>query len=793
MGSKVLIVAICVLLTSTAAAAAAQRHDDSNDTTTTSSSMRVLLDGAKIGGVYDGHGALSAGASSRLLQDYPSVQRAQILDYLFKPNFGASLHMIKVEIGGDTQSTDGTEPSYMHSRGDNAGACERGYEAWLLQEARARNPKIKTYALSWGVPAWVGNGSYFSADNVAYQVGWVECIRSKTGIEIQYLGIWNERAWGTPSYVSMLRNALDEAGFENTMLILPDGISFDKDLNTLLSDLNTNETFRNNVAGVGLHYPCQFSHLPKGMVEELQSLDKLFWSSEDYSTVGDWAGAGCWGRLLNQNYVRMNQTSTIAWSLIWSVYPTTLPYYGNGLMYAYEPWSGHYTVNMPIWTSAHVTQAVEPGWEYLAVGSGSGLLTDDDDDDGDDDDDIIMSIGVRSHAANSNYNSNTARPLSPPLSSTGSYVTMRSPDGQDFSLIMESLQGACLRCPGNTPVSKSRNITFEIMPNGGSGLLPTHVPLRAWVTTSKNGGFRRDPSLDIHPPLSTFTVSLPPDAMITLTTRGTLSRAGEEEEVEEEKKRTVPAAADADAAVIPPSSPFPFPYTDTFDGYDTNDTLARYFADQGGSFSVFHQPEGEEGGGGGGGKGVNGGVLRQCVPLDPGPNAWVANPNPITMLGSANWTDYTVSINATLRLAEEDEGDSSGASNTFFEAGVRLGKITGWSPWQEPRGNFDGYFCRIYGNGTVSLFSRTKSLNISSSSRVSGPAGGVFNPRAWHRISVSAQGNNIRCALNGRVVATGIDGSCKSGMVTIGTGWHLAEFDDLEIVGTGPGGGGALR
>ena len=53
------------------------------------------------------------------------------------------------------QSTDGTEPSHMHSRGDLS--CERGYEFWLLQEARARNPSIKTYALSWALPHWVGN------------------------------------------------------------------------------------------------------------------------------------------------------------------------------------------------------------------------------------------------------------------------------------------------------------------------------------------------------------------------------------------------------------------------------------------------------------------------------------------------------------------------------------------------------------------------------------------------------------------------------------------------------------
>lgn len=75
------------------------------------------VDGSEAHLSYDGHGALSAGASSRLLIDYPEPQRGQVLDLLFKPNYGASMDMIKVEIGGDGQSTDGTEASHMHSRG----------------------------------------------------------------------------------------------------------------------------------------------------------------------------------------------------------------------------------------------------------------------------------------------------------------------------------------------------------------------------------------------------------------------------------------------------------------------------------------------------------------------------------------------------------------------------------------------------------------------------------------------------------------------------------------------------
>ena len=43
----------------------------------------------------------------------------------------------------------------MHYRDDLG--CNRGYEFWLLEQARARNPAIKTYALSWAVPYWIGN------------------------------------------------------------------------------------------------------------------------------------------------------------------------------------------------------------------------------------------------------------------------------------------------------------------------------------------------------------------------------------------------------------------------------------------------------------------------------------------------------------------------------------------------------------------------------------------------------------------------------------------------------------
>lgn len=66
-------------------------------------SSPIVLDGRTAHHQFDGIGGLSAGASSRLLYDYPEPQRGDILDLLFKPNTGAALSILKVEIGGDAQ------------------------------------------------------------------------------------------------------------------------------------------------------------------------------------------------------------------------------------------------------------------------------------------------------------------------------------------------------------------------------------------------------------------------------------------------------------------------------------------------------------------------------------------------------------------------------------------------------------------------------------------------------------------------------------------------------------------
>ena len=155
-----------------------------------------------------------------------------------------------------------------------------------------------SYALSWAVPEWVGNDSYYTNDNINYHVSWLKCARDEhpdVG-NIDYIGAWNERAWGNPDWIISFRHAMDMEGFQKTKIIIPDGSFDEKILQDI--DVDVSGKFANALegGGIGLHYPCNQPH-----PEVQQKYHLKYWSSEDFSTEADWEGAGCWGRILNQN------------------------------------------------------------------------------------------------------------------------------------------------------------------------------------------------------------------------------------------------------------------------------------------------------------------------------------------------------------------------------------------------------------------------------------------------------------------------------------------------------------
>ena len=103
----------------------------------------ITIDGTGPAKKFDGIGAVSGGGgTSVLLKDYPEKQRAQILDLLFKPNFGASISALYVEIGGDGNSTQGSELSHAHFKGD--ANFRRGYG--VVVDARGEGAQSRALA-----------------------------------------------------------------------------------------------------------------------------------------------------------------------------------------------------------------------------------------------------------------------------------------------------------------------------------------------------------------------------------------------------------------------------------------------------------------------------------------------------------------------------------------------------------------------------------------------------------------------------------------------------------------------
>jgi hypothetical protein len=333
----------------------------------------ITINGLDQGAAFQGIGAVSGGGgNSRLLIDYPKAQRQQVLDYLFKPGYGASLQILKLEMGGDTNTTDGAEPSVEHSSGSID--CSAGYEFWLARQARKLNPAIKLYGLQWGAPDWVSGGSqtiWTSAD-VNYVIDWLDCAKAQ-GLTINYVGGWNEHGDGTgeggPAWFEELRTALDANGYGNVQIVTADSVINLKGQD-VANDLAADPAFNASVGVLGYHDSCQYPTtglrclVPAAATE----LGKPIWESE-IGHMDSQTGAAAMARSINMAYIEAGVTGMLEWPLMDSM-PPYLPDEDRGLVWADRPWGGAYKVNLMTWAIAQTTQFTSPGWHYVAGGDG---------------------------------------------------------------------------------------------------------------------------------------------------------------------------------------------------------------------------------------------------------------------------------------------------------------------------------------------------------------------------------------------------------------------------------------
>lgn len=333
----------------------------------------IRIDGRSGGRIFEGIGAVSAGASSRLLIDYPEPYRSHILDYLFKPAFGAGFVYLKTEIGGDGNTTCGSEPSFARTKEEMKNPnFNRGYEYWLMRMAADRNPNIELDALEWSMPGWFKQ--IWGQDNADYISTFIDGAKH-WGLNMKYIGgCWNERTYDRNWIVDTLRPTLNKRGYGHIRIGAPEGAGRAW---AICDELIKDSVFRNTITSVSYHYPDSYMWRPGTDLAGKTAFETELplWSGEDFSLPGaPWKNTTYLAKNILRCYIRQQITKVNLWCPIASM-PDNSCFSNVGIMKGVSPWSGYYEVWPTIWAVAHFNQFAKPGWQYL--NSGCGLLAND--------------------------------------------------------------------------------------------------------------------------------------------------------------------------------------------------------------------------------------------------------------------------------------------------------------------------------------------------------------------------------------------------------------------------------
>ena len=371
----------------------------------------IDLKGDAGGKRFDGIGAVSGGgATSVLLKDYTESQRSQVLDLLFKPKFGASMSALLVEVPGDGNATQGAEPSHMHTKTDLN--FSRGYEWWLMREAKKRNPDLTLDACAWGCPAWVGNGNFWSQDMCDYYAKWIQGLKSTYGLNLDAIGCRNEKGVNE-DFVKKFRATLDANGLKNVKIHGFD--NWDRTKFDWVRHMTNDVALRNAVAILSNHTMAT-APTPPDVVKLAEAYDKPIWNSEEHVYKKGFDCEISLVQAFNQNFIHSGVTKIVNWYLVGSVYPLESYSEDPPAMIANSPWSGNYHTREVLWGYAHYGQFSKIGWTYLNGACGN-------------------------------------------LDGGGTFVTLKSP-GKDYSVILET-KGA----------KSVQNVTFNVSGGLSSGKL----------------------------------------------------------------------------------------------------------------------------------------------------------------------------------------------------------------------------------------------------------------------------------------------------------------------------------
>jgi hypothetical protein len=198
----------------------------------------------------------------------------------------------------------------------------------------------------------------------------------------------------------------------------------------------------------------------------------------------------------------------------------------------------------------------------------------------------------------------------------------------------------------------------------------------------------------------------------------------------------------------PEDTPFPLPYGDDFE-HTLVGHAPKYLSDEDGAFEV--QPC----------SGREGRCLHQVITEEPVP--WAATPEPYTLMGNAEWADYSVGVDVQLP-----------AKGTA----MLMGRIDSADTFVEEKAKGpSGYVLSLEPDGawrlTATVFNKPEIVLAKGAATV--------RPLSWHHLELSFAGRKIVAALDGQRLAEAQDTAHTHGMVALGSSWDQISFDNLRV------------
>ncbi|MBE6902716.1 MAG: glycosyl hydrolase family 59, partial [Ruminococcaceae bacterium] len=444
--------------------------------------------------VYRGLGVITGNNSSRLLMDYKAVNPKayrEIMQLLFKPDYGAGLTHVKIELGSDVNSSSGTEPCIMRSE-DEAADVTRGAGFMFAADALSINPDITVDLLRWGEPKWVTDAFKDStAAGYAARYKWYKAALNSAydtyGIKFTHISAdANEAERVDAEWIIYLSDALKNESdqrydYSAIKIIASDEIGSWN----ISKEMLENERLRNAVDILGEHYNTRSDDNAKMLNSEYgkeiwysegiasTNLARLSVNSDGIGISGTNGALDVCNRIINGYY--NGRMTMYEYQPAVAAYYSGAKYFPKSLINAQTPWSGHYEADSGIWTSAHFTWFIKNGWRYV--------------------DSACYGDGKEAHSISE---------------TTDNYMTATDPETGDYSIVI---------CNDS---DKSRNYTF-VLENMNKADAPVHI----WETRGPDEGQAYDANYFRHigafRPVEAngkycYSIEVKPYSLVTITT-----------------------------------------------------------------------------------------------------------------------------------------------------------------------------------------------------------------------------------------------------------------------------------